>query len=202
MEYGDGKKAEEALKLAAAFAYLSVCAMDKVSIYAIHGEELTEVVRATVGKDNFLDTVGKLNEVEFVGESAISAAIVPSNLGSGDGLSVIISDFLTDKNYEDAITHLADKKRDVLCIQILSREEINPQIRGKMHLFDSESIQKTYRKNIDKEIARAYKLALEYSTERIRSHCAACGANYLLVRADTPIGDVIFENLVNTGVLE
>ena len=35
MDHGNGQKAEQALRLAAAFAYLSVCEMDKVSIYAV-----------------------------------------------------------------------------------------------------------------------------------------------------------------------
>ena len=35
MEYGDAKKAERALLYAATIAYLSVCEMDKVSIYVI-----------------------------------------------------------------------------------------------------------------------------------------------------------------------
>ena len=38
----DDEKAEQAIRLAAAFAYLSVCEMDKVSIYAMHGDSLED----------------------------------------------------------------------------------------------------------------------------------------------------------------
>ena len=31
-------------------------------------------------------------------------------------MSVIISDFLTDNNFEDAVNYLVGKKRDVFCI--------------------------------------------------------------------------------------
>ena len=202
LEYGDGKKAELALRLAAAIAYLSVSAMDKVSVYAIREGEVQDVMLGMVGKEAFVNCVGKLNEIKFDGDSTISAAIVPTNVGRGDGMSVIISDFLTENNFEDAITLLADRKRDVMCIHILSREELNPQIRGKMHLFDSENIQRTYRKNIDREIINAYKKALEYSIDRIKNHCAARGANYLFVSADSSVEDVIFEKMTDMEVLQ
>ena len=198
----DEVKAEEAIKLAAAFAYLSVAEMDKVSIYVIHGSELTEIVSSMVGKDQFLACVNKLNEIEFTGDARIGEAIVPSRVGRGDGLSVIISDFLTDDNYESAIDRLTEQKRDVLCIQVLSREELNPQIRGKMHLFDAESSYKYYRKKIDADVIRAYRDALAYVTDRIRVYCESRDARYLLVPSDTLMPDVFFGKLVDMEVIK
>ncbi len=202
MQYGDSKKAEQAIKLAAALAYLSVCEMDKVSIYAIVGGEIKEIIAGMVGKENYLTTINKLNEIVFEGESQISKAIVPSSVGYGDGMSVIISDFLTDEDYETAIDHLTDKKRHVFCIQVLSKEEINPQIRGKHHLFDSENAERTYRRNIDKERAKAYKEALKYVTEKIGNHCASRGADYLLVSAEDSLHEVFFGRMVGKEVLK
>lgn len=202
MEYGDSKKAEQAIRLAATIAYLSVCEMDRVSIYTIREGEVSEVIRGMVGKETYLSEIGKLNDVTFEGDSCISEAILPANVGRGDGLSVIISDFLTDNNYEDAIDYLADRRRDILCMQVLTREEFNPQIRGKMHLFDSENTARTYRKNIDKEIVKAYKAALQYATDRIRNYCAARGADYMLVSAEDSVSEIFFGKLVNIGVLK
>jgi uncharacterized protein (DUF58 family) len=202
MEYGDSKKAEQAIRLAATVAYLSVCEMDRVSIYTVREGEVQEIIRGMVGKEAYLAEIGKLNDIAFEGDSHISRAILPTSVGRGDGLSVIISDFLTDNNYEDAIDYLADRRRDILCMQILTREEFNPQIRGKMHLFDSENAARTYRKNIDKEIVKAYKAALQYATDRIRNYCAARGADYMLVGAEDSVGEIFFGKLVNIGVLK
>ena len=202
MAYGKGKKAEQALKIAAAIAYLSVCEMDKVSVYVIRGKELHELFGGVVGKDMFYSVVSRFDEVEFDGDSFISSAIMPTNVGRGDGLSVILSDFLTDNNYEDAITYLADKKRDILCVQILAKEEVKPLIRGKMHLFDSENAEKYYRRNIDREIAQAYKKALEYTVDRIRNHCAARGADYVFFGAEESVASFFFDKLVDAGVLK
>ncbi len=202
MEYGDARKAEQALQFAALIAYLSVCEMDKVSIYVIKDKSVHQVIRTIVGKEAFLASIGELEQVVFDGDSYISEALMTENLGYGDGLSVIISDFMTDNDYEGAIDRLVEKKRDVFCLQILSKEEINPQARGKVHYFDSEHSSRFYRKDIDREIIKAYKMAVEYVTDRIRNYCNARGANYLLASAEDSAHEIFFEKLVNMGVFK
>lgn len=202
MDYGRGQKAEQALRLAATLAYISICEMEKVSIFIIRDSQVIDVLNGIVGKEAYIGSIGKLNEIEFDGDSFISDAILQSRVGHGDGMSVIISDFLTDNNYEDAIDHLADKRRDILCIQVLSREEMNPQLRGKMHLFDSENTRKSYRKKIDREIVRAYKDALQYTVDRIKNYCEARGAAYMLTNAEDSMAEIFFGKLTDMEVLK
>lgn len=202
MSFGRGKKDEQAIKLAAALAYLSVCEMDRVSIYTIKENRVEAVITNMLGKEAYLNNIGKLNDIVFDGDSAISEAILPSTVGYGDGMSVILSDFLTDFDYEAGIDHMVGKKRDVFCIQILSKEELNPKARGKLHFFDSENSERFYRKNITRDIIQAYKLALEYATGRVRDHCFSRGANYLLVSAEESLNDIFFDKMVTAGVLK
>ena len=203
MQHGSAEKAEQAIRLAAAFAYLSVNEMDKVSIYAIHGERVDEIISGMVGKDSYINYINKLNEIEFEGDVSISKAILSSaKVGMGDGYSILISDFLTEEDYERAIDRFAERRRDILCVQVLSREELNPQIRGKMHLFDAENVQDFFRKKIDTDRINAYKEALKYVTEKIKTYCESRGGQYMLVSADKKIFDVFFGNLVDMGVLK
>ena len=202
MNFGSGDKARQAIRLAAMLAYISVAEMDKVSIYVIRDKQVDVVVKGIVGKSAYLNHIGALNEIEFDGDTYISDALLPTGVGYGDGMSVIISDFLTDNDFEGAINHLADKRRDVLCIQVLSRAEINPQIRGKVLLFDSESANRTYRKNVTRGIARAYKEALQYTKDKIKNTCAARGASYIDVTAEDELADVLFSRLVGMEVLK
>ena len=189
--------------MAAAFAYLSVNEMDKVSIYAIHGERVDEIISGMVGKDSYINYINKLNEIEFEGDVSISKAILSSaKVGMGDGYSILISDFLTEEDYERAIDRFAERRRDILCVQVLSREELNPQFRGKMHLFDAENVQDFFRKKIDTDRINAYKEALKYVTEKIKTYCESRGGQYMLVSADKKIFDVFFGNLVDMGVLK
>ncbi len=200
--YGNGKKDEQALKIAAAIAYMSVCDMDKVSVYVIKNNVAEEIISGMLGRERFYEEIGKLNEIVFDGDSRISEAILPSVVGYGDGMSVIISDYLTDNDFLDAVDYLVSKKRDVFCVQVLSKEELNPKARGKMHFFDSENVGKTYRKNINKEIISAYKQALEYATSRIREHCLSRGANYLLVGAEQSLHETFFGEMTEMGVVK
>ncbi len=202
MDYGKGEKAEKAVELAAALAYMSVTQMDRVSVYAVKGDSIIELMPPTVGKDSYFERIGMLNEIEFDADSRISEALMPTNVGQADGMSVIISDFLSDDDYETIIDHLISKKRDVLCIQILSREELTPQFSGKMHLFDSESAQLSYKKHIDRDIIKAYKAALEYATGRIRDICHSRGADYILAAADDDAADIIFGKMSDMGVVK
>lgn len=202
MNHGSEEKAQQAIRLAAAFAYLSVAELDKVSIYAIRGNALEEIVYGMVGKDSFLNCINALNAIEFNSDAKISEAIAPSKIGMGDGYSIIISDYLTDENFEHAIDLLAEKKRDILCVQILSREEINPQMRGKMHLFDSENQNSFFRKKIDRDIVRAYKDALNFVTDRIRTYCESRGGQYLFVPAHLTLNEIFFEKLTDMGVVK
>lgn len=202
MAYGEGGKAEAALRFAAAFAYLSVKENDRVSLYAVRNREVEEIAVNLVGRDAFLSNISKLNAVAFEGDSYLSEAILPTRVGYGDGTSILISDFLTENNYEDAIDYLVEKKRDVLCVQILSKEELNPKLRGKVHLFDSENADKVYRKHVDREIVRAYKMALEFATARIRDYCKCRGAEYFLASAEDSVSKTFLEKFVDVGVVK
>lgn len=202
MDYGRGEKALMALKIAAALAYLSVCEMDRVSVYYIKNNKVHEVMNNIVGKEAFYNAVGKLNEIDFSDDCFISDGILPTSVGYGDGMSIILSDFLTDNDYEKAIDYLVDKKRDLFCFQILSKDEIKPNIRGKVHLYDSEDVSKTYRKNINRDIVQAYNKALEYTVNRIRNYCNSRNASYMLVQSDKSVSEIFLKDLPEMGVLK
>lgn len=203
MSFGKGEKDVQAIRLAATFAYLAVCEMDRVSVYAMRENRVEPVIENILGKEAYFNNVGKLNDIVFDGASCrISEAILPTKVGYGDGLSVIISDFLTDEDFVAALDHLASKRRDILCVQVLSKDELAPKVRGKMHFYDSENAENYYRKNISKEIIRAYRRALEYATGRVRENCAARGGSYILVSDDDPLQEVFFDKLVESGVLK
>ena len=202
MAYGEGTKAKIALQFAATLAYLSVCELDRVSVFTIKNSEVTEVISSVSGRERYFAEITKLNDIEFGGDCFISEGILPTQVGYGDGLSVIISDFLTDNNYENAIDYLADKKRDLLCVQVLTKDEMKPKIRGKNIFYDSENENRSYRRNINKDIIKAYREAVKYVQDRLRNYCNARGAEYMLVRDDKPVDEIFFERLTAMGVLK
>ena len=202
MDYGNSKKSDMALKIAATLAYLSISEMDKVSIYYIKNNKVHEVISSIVGKEAYYNQIGKLNDIEFSEDCFLSDSILPTKVGYGDGMSIILSDFLTDNNYEGAIDYLVGKRRDLFCFQILSKDEIKPNIRGKVHFFDSEDVNNQYRKNINRDISIAYNKALEYTINRIKNYCNARNANYVLVNSESSISELLLKTLPEMGVLK
>lgn len=202
IDYGRGSKALKALQLAATFAYISICNMDKVSIYYIQNKAVHTLISNMVGKESFYNQIIKLNDIVFDGDSYISESLLPTTVGYGDGHSVIISDFLTDNDYDAAIDFLVSKKRDVVCAQVLSADEIDPLQRGKVHLFDSENSERQYKKNINKDVMAAYRAAVKYMTSRLQNFCSARGANYLLVPADKTMQQIFFQDFPEMEVIK
>ena len=202
MDYGNCKKADVALKIAATLAYLSICEMDKVSIYYIKNNIVHEVISSIVGKESFYNQIGKLNDIEFSEDCFISDSILPTKVGYGDGMSIILSDFLTDNNYESAIDYFVGRRRDLFCFQILSKEELKPTIRGKVHFFDSENVNNQYRKNINRDIVHAYQKALDFTVNRIKNYCNSRNANYVLVNSETSVSELFLKTLPELGVLK
>lgn len=195
------KKNEYALKLAAVLSYLSIKAMDKVTIYAIRGNRCEEVISKMVGKDNYMTHINKLNKIEFSGDTSISEAIMATSVGYGDGVSIVISDFLTDNDYKKSIDYLRSKRRDVIFLQVLSEEEINPTFNSRFLLYDSEDLKSTFKKNINKEVITAYKKALEYITNDISHYCLSRDSSYFLLNANEKIEDFIFNKAMQKGVI-
>ncbi len=195
-------KGIRALELAASLAYLSIKYMDKVSIYYVQENQLYGIMENVVGKDSYLNYINKLNKVEFKGESNLLEAILKSNVGYGDGNSIIISDFLTDLPYEYSIDHLREKRRDVLCLQVLSQEELNPSKRGRVILYDSENNERYYKNNITQNVLDAYQEAVKYVTNRIKNYCEIRDAKYLLIPVDRSLQDVFFKDFMSMEIVK
>ena len=195
------QKDELALKIASTLAYLSVNEMDKVTLYALRGRQADPILENLVGKDSFMGSIARLNNVKFEGESNISEAIVRSRVGYGDGKSIIISDFLTENNYFDAIDYLRSKRRDVLCIQVLSEPELHPEHRGRMIIHDSENDDRFYKNNIGRDVIQAYQKAVEFVTNRLSDYCISRDADFIQVSTSDSLKDVFLHKMLRKEII-
>lgn len=196
------RKDEMAVRLAVTLAYLSVKDMDKVSIYVIHDGFAEPVIENLIGKDSFMNEIPAVNKIKFGGDARLSEAIVRSVVGYGDGRSIIISDFLSVENYRDAIDYLRSKRRDVLCLQVLGEEELNPLQRGRLILRDSENDSRFYKSNITRDELSAYQQAVEYVTKRIENFCLSREADCLLVSTTDTMKDIFLDKMVTRRIMQ
>ena len=200
------EKAEYVIGTAAALGYLSVHNMDKVSFKLINGNKAEDNFGTIVGKRAFFNAISDLDELEFNGDSDIYKAITSCpNLGTNDGLTVIISDFFTSSDWKKAIDYLCYKKKQVLLIQVMTPDEIDPSYTGRVNLIDAEANGMDDARNMRIRISRsnqiAYQEALRDFREELRSFCASRGADFISVSTDQPLDRMLFKELLKVGIM-
>lgn len=200
-------KAEYAVSVAAALGFLSVHNMDKVSFKLIKEDAVEDPFGTIIGKNSFFRAISLLENLNFSDDADISQAVSScANTGSNNGLSVIISDFLTRKDWKKAVDYLTYKKRQVLAIQLLSPEEEEPTYSGRVSLIDVESGDLADPRNMKLRITRslqlAYKEALKDMKADIKSFCASRGADFISVTTDKPVERMLFGELLKAGIME
>ena len=201
------EKAEYAVAIAAALGYLSVHNMDKVSFKLVKGDKSEDPFGTIVGKRQFFNAISTLEDLEFEEECDLREAIISTpNTGTKDGLTVIISDFFTDSDWRRAVDYLAYKKRQVLLIQVLTPEEMDPSYTGRVNLIDSESEDitdtKNMKMNIDISSQMAYEEAMRELLGDLQTFCVSRGATFVSVPTDQPIEKVLFKELLKVGIVE
>ena len=200
------RKAAYAIGTAAALGFLSVHNMDKVSFKLMKGNSAEDKFGTIVGKNTFFKAISELENLDFVEETDIYSAVTGCpNMGSNDGLTVIISDFFTDSELEKAVDYLCYKKRQVLLVQVLAPEEVDPVYNGRINLIDSESVDLADTKNMKLRITRsmllAYEEALKDMMSDLKTFCASRGASFISVRCDSPIEKMLFGELLKVGIM-
>ena len=189
------EKGFAALRLAAALAYLSVANMDSVSFRLLCEDKCVDLCGRISGREAFLRAGEKLDALEFSGGSDLSACIRHDpNPGSDDGVTYIISDLLTDSDWRGAVDMLLSRKREVALIQVLSREELEPQLSGRYTFCDAEETGARASRvtlDVDRDVLKAYRKTVELFLAEIRRFCASRGVPYMLVRSDERVEEVL-----------
>ena len=201
------KKAAYTMATAAALGYLAVHNMDKVSYHIMRGDRSENPFGTIVGKQAFFRAIGTLENTPFDEEVDIEKCVTSCpDTGNNNGLTVIISDFLTDSDWKKAVNYLSYKKRQVLLVQVLTPDELDPAYDGRVNLIDVESVDvsdpKNMRIRITRSMQKAYEEALHDFREDIHSFCMKRGADYVTLNTDVPIEKVLFGELLKVGIME
>ncbi len=199
-------KSAYAVAASAALGFLSVHNMDKVSFQLMKGDRSENPFGTIIGKTAFYRAITELDNLTFDGETDIEACVTGCmNTGTGNGLSVIVSDFFTDSNWKKAVEYLLYKKRQVLLLHVMSEEDADPSYDGRVNLIDSESFDLQDEKNMKLKINRgrlkAYEEALADFIKDIRTFCAKRGVDYIYLDTGKPVEKVLFGEFFRSGII-
>ena len=200
------QKGAYAVATAAALGFLAVHNMDKLSFQIMQGSKAENPFGNIVGKTAFFRAVGELENIQFGGEVDIDACVTGCpDTGTSNGLTVIISDFLTDDNWKKAVNYLCYKRRQVMLVQILSPDEVDPSYDGRVNLIDSESVDMSDPKNmkirITRSMQKAYFEALAAFREDIGNYCKKRNVDYISIVSDGAVEKALFGELLQAGIM-
>ena len=124
------QKSSYAIATAAALGFLAVHNMDKVSFHLMKEKYAENPFGTIIGKTSYFRAIGQLEQLEFKDDTDIESCVTScQNTSTNNGLTVIISDFMTESNWKKAVDYLCYKKRQVFL--------------GSIRSIDSESIRFT-----------------------------------------------------------
>jgi uncharacterized protein (DUF58 family) len=201
MDFGTPTKLEYAKQLAAALGFIGLVRGDRVRIETL-GQSARAPGPVLRGRKSLWRMMDYLNNV--VPEENIPLAQGVKNFctrNSGKGILILITDLMDKTGYEPALRYLVSQQMDVYVIQVLSTEEIDPDIKGDLKLLDCEDADVAEITASAPLIAR-YKRTLNAFVDGARTFCNRRGMNYLLARNDLPVDQLVSGYLRKRGLVK
>ncbi len=198
MDYGEKTKLALQEEICAALSYISLMNMDHVAVYDLADTRRRHV--ASGGKSGFAQLSEWLDRMES-GEPADIFHSVSTVGRMQPGLSVIMSDFLSEEYVDDPskieqlIHYLQYRKQKVVILHILAKEEIDVDLSGTFFLIDSEDKDNRVRVTMESGSIKSYKEALDEFISDIKRSVKKCGATYHLCSTGVGFDKIIFEEL-------
>ena len=182
MAVGEPSKGLFARRLTAALGYISLVNNNRLTI-SLFGDG-TRVRLANMRGRNYLPQMAEvLLTTDCEGLSNFEKACREAALSRiGSGVTIVVSDFLFKQGYEDALRRLIGARYELYAIQVLSPQEIEPELTGDLKLLDVED-EDTAEVTVSSALIKYYKRNLAAYCEQLRSFCTQRGATY--VRANS-----------------
>ncbi len=202
MDYGTPlTKFRYAQKLAAALGYVALRNQDKIGVTAF-GDRAKEVFRPAFGKGQLPKLLTFINNLEVSEKTSLYNGVRDFVLRhTQPGIVVLISDFLDENGYEDALKHFFLRNYEVYMIHLLSPEERDPSLVGHLELIDSESGERQ-ELTVNDALLKQYTQTLETYCSGIRDWGVSRGMSYLAATTDQPVDVMLLNYLRNKGLLK
>ena len=118
----------------------------------------------------------------------------------GTGVAIVVSDFLFKEGYDRALRRLISRNYDLYCIQMLSPQELEPQLRGDLKLIDVEDLDEA-EITVSAALMDYYKRTLAAYCGEIQAFCRRRGATYALTNSGEPVEPFMLNYLRRRGLL-
>ena len=199
-DYGNPDKALYIRQVTAALGYIGLVNYNRVSISAMANGIVAEsgAIRGRRRVAQMIDFVSKL---EPTGPSHLAEACRRFALSHRrKGVLVVISDFFDKGGYENGLRYVAGGKYDLFCVQVLSPQEINPELQGDLRLKDMEDADMA-EVSITQPLLKKYKANLNAYCLSLKEYITRRGGTYLFTSTAVPFDTLVLNYLRERGLL-
>ena len=198
MDFGEPHKLALASRLACAIGYVALAGQDAVYPRALGIRERNAPVMR--GRSSFVRLATWAAGLKPDGASGLVPALKEFLHSSArPGIAALLSDGL-DPQLPGAIRVLGSRGHEVWLIQILSPEEIDPDLEGDLRLIDAEGgalVEITANSQAIKE----YRKKLTEHCEALEAECLRVGGRYGKISSSSALKDVLNDRLKRQGWL-
>jgi uncharacterized protein (DUF58 family) len=200
MDFGTPTKLHYAKQVAAALGFVGLVNMDRVVVEAFN-DRLTQSMPAARGRRSLWRLLDFLGKVEPAGPSNLATSLRTFSLkSSGKGIVVVLSDFMDKGGYEDALRYLVARQMDVYAIQVLSQEEIEPDVTGDLKLVDVED-DDVAEITVNGPLLQRYQENLHAYRAALHEFCTRRGVTCLFTSTQVPFDRLVLTYLRQRGLV-
>jgi uncharacterized protein (DUF58 family) len=200
MDFGSPTKLHYAKQVAAALGFVGLVNLDRVVIEAFN-ERLTQTMPAARGRRSLWRLFDFLGKVSPAGPSNLAHSLRSFSIKcSGKGIVLVLSDFMDKNGYEEALRYLIARQLDIYLIQILSQEEIDPEITGDLKLVDIEDADEA-EITVSGALLRRYRENLNAYRSALHAFCMRRGVTCLFTSNQVPFDRLVLTYLRQRGLV-
>ena len=161
-----------------------------------------ENLKTSTGNKGFQKILRDLENINFDGSTDLSSSIKKRHLNLR-GISIVVSDFLNNsglEGLEEGLKYLAYKKQEIILVQVLCEEEINPEFNNEITLVDSETGE-NIKLSVTPALIKDYKETLKKYNDSIEALVRKYGGKLITVNSSMNIEEIILNEFSKRKVL-
>jgi uncharacterized protein (DUF58 family) len=198
MDWGEPNKFDYARRAAAAFAYVALRGLDRVTVTAVGGNGAR--LRGVRGQRGALPLFDFLSKLPSGGGADLATICRRYAQGGAGGGPLLLCSDLMDPNWEEALRALSTRPFEVTILHTLAPQELRPDLDGDFRLLDVESGE-PIEISADPNVLQRYNESLRSWQEEIEQFCSGRGMAYIPVDTSVPIKEFVLSTLRQRGLL-
>lgn len=201
MDFGKPSKLHYAKQVAAALGFVGLVNLDRIGIYSF-GADLGPKLAGLRGRASTWRLMQFLDQLPPVpGAGNLRQSLRTFSLQAPRrGIVVLISDFMDKQGFEEPLRYLLARQMDVYCVQVLSPEEITPEVVGDLRLLDTED-EDVAEVTVSAALLKRYQRNLAEFRGSLLQFCTNRGIACLFTSTQEPFDRLVLNYLRQRGLL-